>query len=600
MCSPFSFFEKSFRLTLQNLYSDSSEMERSLHHHPSPPSVPLPIRSDTPIGRSRAILHLRAPNPVRPMRIVAAAVKKRSIDGATEEMNAIASEAMDFAPTRRAARAAFADTQLHLDHCLFRMAPPGIRTEERYEKDSRGVEIFGKSWLPRYGVPIKGHLCFCHGYGDTCTFFFEGIARRIAAAGYGVHALDYPGFGLSEGLHGYIPSFDGMVDHIVEHYSTLKEREGKKLPWFLLGQSMGGAVALKVHLKQLRDWDGIILVAPMCKAEYNVISYSDQMRLKTAVELLKATRDVESQLEKVSSPLLILHGAADKVTDPHVSKFLYDKACSTDKTLKLYEDGYHSILEGEPDGRIMSVIDDIILWLDDHSSTKALWHGRNDALFHGSIVPAHRIWENAKAFIAAWGCFYGGASSVGGLIEQNQQQARQILIDNPSLTRALFQAQIMLGMVKPPQVVPNVQPTLSQHPQQSSQTSEPTQPLPVQAGSQGQMSSSQPQLPARQQYPSQASVPSSLPPINIQSQVTVSHPLQSAQQSKGSNQPSGIGTPFPQGQPPLPNMTQQFHQLTPEMEKALLQQVMSLTPEQINLLPPEQRQQVLHLQQMLR
>ncbi|PSS19339.1 Cleavage stimulating factor like [Actinidia chinensis var. chinensis] len=40
--------------------------------------------------------------------------------------------------------------------------------------------------------------------------------------------------------------------------------------------------------------------------------------------------------------------------------------------------------------------------------------------------------------------------------------------------------------------------------------------------------------------------------------------------------------------------------LTPEMEQALLQQVMSLTPEQINLLPPEQRNQVLQLQQMLR
>ncbi|XP_058734284.1 cleavage stimulating factor 64-like, partial [Vicia villosa] len=40
--------------------------------------------------------------------------------------------------------------------------------------------------------------------------------------------------------------------------------------------------------------------------------------------------------------------------------------------------------------------------------------------------------------------------------------------------------------------------------------------------------------------------------------------------------------------------------LTPDMEKALLQQVMSLTPEQINLLPPEQRNQVLQLQLMLR
>ena len=41
-------------------------------------------------------------------------------------------------------------------------------------------------------------------------------------------------------------------------------------------------------------------------------------------------------------------------------------------------------------------------------------------------------------------------------------------------------------------------------------------------------------------------------------------------------------------------------QLTPDMEKALLQQVMSLTPEQINLLPTEQRNQVLQLQQILR
>lgn len=41
-------------------------------------------------------------------------------------------------------------------------------------------------------------------------------------------------------------------------------------------------------------------------------------------------------------------------------------------------------------------------------------------------------------------------------------------------------------------------------------------------------------------------------------------------------------------------------QISAEMEKALLQQVMSLTPEQINLLPPEQRNQVLQLQQILR
>ncbi|WOL11152.1 cleavage stimulating factor 64 isoform X1 [Canna indica] len=43
----------------------------------------------------------------------------------------------------------------------------------------------------------------------------------------------------------------------------------------------------------------------------------------------------------------------------------------------------------------------------------------------------------------------------------------------------------------------------------------------------------------------------------------------------------------------------QMLQLSPEVESALLQQVLSLTPEQLISLPLEQQQQVLHLQQML-
>lgn len=41
-------------------------------------------------------------------------------------------------------------------------------------------------------------------------------------------------------------------------------------------------------------------------------------------------------------------------------------------------------------------------------------------------------------------------------------------------------------------------------------------------------------------------------------------------------------------------------QLPPDVESVLLQQVLNLTPEQLSLLPPEQQQQVLQLQQVLR
>ncbi|XP_073000587.1 caffeoylshikimate esterase-like isoform X1 [Typha latifolia] len=334
-------------------------------------------------------------------------------EGVDERLAKMVSEAnLDQAHERRRIREAFKDVQLGIDHCLLRAQYNGIKMEESFYINSRGLEIFSKSWLPEESR-LKALVFFCHGYGDTCTFFFEGIAKKIASAGYGVFALDYPGFGLSEGLHGYIPSFDSLVNDVVEHFSKIKENsEYHGIPSFLFGQSMGGAVALKVHFKQPDAWDGAILVAPMCKiaedvippwpvqqilifmakvlpkeklvpqkdiaemafkdiikreqTSYNVIVYKDKPRLGTALELLRITQEIERRLEDVSLPLMILHGEADIVTDPSVSKALYEKARSSDKELRLYKDAHHSLLEGESDEMIFRVLDNIISWLDKH------------------------------------------------------------------------------------------------------------------------------------------------------------------------------------------------------------------------------------------
>lgn len=312
---------------------------------------------------------------------------------------------------RRKLREAFKDIQLGLDHCLFKAQYTGIKTHEAYEVLPRGVEIFTKSWIPE-NSPLKALIFFCHGYGDTCTFFFEGIARKLASHGYGVYAMDYPGFGLSEGLHGYITSFDALVEDVSYHFTKIKENEEYKgLPSFLFGESMGGAVVLKVHLKQTKAWSGAILSAPMCKiaedvtpawpiqqfligiakflprkklvpqkdlaemafrdknklamCAFSVTSYRDKPRLRTAVELLRTTQELENRLSEVSLPLLILHGEADIVTDSSVSKILYEKASSSDKKLCLYKDACHALLEGEHDDIIFKVFDDIISWLDE-------------------------------------------------------------------------------------------------------------------------------------------------------------------------------------------------------------------------------------------
>lgn len=73
---------------------------------------------------------------------------------------------------------------------------------------------------------------------------FVGIARKLASSGYAVFAMDYPGFGLSEGLHGYIPKFDLIVDDVIEHYSKVK---GMMLVYQLL-DTMTSTISIRIYV----------------------------------------------------------------------------------------------------------------------------------------------------------------------------------------------------------------------------------------------------------------------------------------------------------------------------------------------------------------
>lgn len=67
-------------------------------------------------------------------------------------------------------------------------------------------------------------------------------------------------------------------------------------------------------------------------------------------------------------PFIVLHGEEDKVTDPSVSKQLYETAASTDKTFKLYPSMWHSLTYGELPENLDTVFSDIIKWLEDKVS----------------------------------------------------------------------------------------------------------------------------------------------------------------------------------------------------------------------------------------
>ena len=84
---------------------------------------------------------------------------------------------------------------------------------------------------------------------------------------------------------------------------------------------------------------------------------------RTMAAMVRADERLKKAFPSITFPVLILHGTADENTRPSGSQHFYDQAGSKDKTLKLYEGGFHDLLN---DIDKASVMRDITHWLDQH------------------------------------------------------------------------------------------------------------------------------------------------------------------------------------------------------------------------------------------
>ena len=82
--------------------------------------------------------------------------------------------------------------------------------------------------------------------------------------------------------------------------------------------------------------------------------------VQTVAALARAAERLEREFARITLPLLILHGTADKVTRPDGSEQFHREAGSSDKTLKLYQGHFHDPLNDL--GR-EQVMDDIANWI---------------------------------------------------------------------------------------------------------------------------------------------------------------------------------------------------------------------------------------------
>jgi alpha-beta hydrolase superfamily lysophospholipase len=269
-------------------------------------------------------------------------------------------------------------------------------TEEKIGS-AGGIGIFLRSWKA-VGRP-RAVVVMCHGVNSHGGQYLWPAAQ-FAQAGFVPYALDLRGRGKSDGERYFV---EDIADYVADVGATIAVAKARNtgLPVFLLGHSAGGVVSCSYALDHQAELAGLICESfafkvPAPDAALAVIkglSYvaprlpvlklknedfsrdpiavrilnSDPLTAgevqpaKTVAALVRANERLRREFARITLPVLILHGTADKATMPEGSQLFYDTAGSSDKSLKLYDGHFHDLLN---DAGKESVMADIRGWIE--------------------------------------------------------------------------------------------------------------------------------------------------------------------------------------------------------------------------------------------
>ncbi|CAN8255858.1 unnamed protein product [Cochlearia groenlandica] len=285
----------------------------------------------------------------------------------------------------------------------------------------RGLNLFTQWWSPLPPTPPVGIVAVVHGFTGESSWFLQLTSILFAKSGYITCAIDHQGHGFSDGLVAHIPDINPIVDDCISFFDDFRRRQSNPdLPCFLYSESLGGAIAIYITLRQgFRGgvWDGLILNGAMCGISDKIkppwplenllfvvasiiptwrvvptrgsipdVSFKEPWKRKlalasprrpvarpraaTAYELIRVCKDLQERFEEVEVPILIVHGGDDVLCDPACVEELFRRAASEDKTIKIYPELWHQMV-GESEENVDLVFEDILKWLNSRAETAA-------------------------------------------------------------------------------------------------------------------------------------------------------------------------------------------------------------------------------------
>lgn len=257
-----------------------------------------------------------------------------------------------------------------------------------------GRKLHTNTWTPR--GQARALVFICHGYGERLSPYYDAVGEAGAGKGLLCFGHDHTGHGQSEGERVQVSSMDEFVDPVLVHCKAMTEKH-PGLPLYIVGHSMGGLISLLAVLSTKEptlQFQGMVLMGPLIEIDPALASgfmkflamvaskvwpsfslkgidvklvtsdkgwqerkttdplhYHGGAKALLGYVLIQAVDSLPAQFSKISLPLLILHGAEDKICSPGGSEALLEGVSSQDKTLEMIPGGLHNLyLEPEPLG----------------------------------------------------------------------------------------------------------------------------------------------------------------------------------------------------------------------------------------------------------
>jgi len=213
--------------------------------------------------------------------------------------------------------------------------PAGVReTDLTIEADGRPQHIH--SWWWPAATADAPAVLYLHGSRWNLTGQTSRI-EQLHAFGFAVLAIDYRGFGKSDGA---LPSEETVYEDARvawHHLAELQPDAGKR---YIYGHSLGGAVAidLAAWLSEEAAKEGTAVPAHGLIVESSFTTLADIAQVVTSpwlpVKLLLTQKfDSLSKVRELKMPVLIVHGSGDAYVPARFSEELYAAAPEPKKLL---------------------------------------------------------------------------------------------------------------------------------------------------------------------------------------------------------------------------------------------------------------------------